>query len=82
MPPTPLIGKLHKLRAGRSSGETAIEVVFQLLRLGVTFAAKPFVMPPRHGESSDDDSGHDGKDNCGPRSRGHRIMVTATAGYV
>lgn len=36
MPPGPLISKLHELRAGRSSWETAIELVLELLRLGVT----------------------------------------------
>jgi hypothetical protein len=77
MPPRPLTGKLADLCSERSSGKAAIDVVLELLCLGVTFAAKPFVMPSRHGKSSDDDSGHDGKDNCGPGSRGHRFMVTA-----
>jgi hypothetical protein len=76
MPPRPLIGKLHELCSERSSGEAVIDVVLELLRLGVTFSTEPFVMPPRHGKSSDDDGRHDCKDNSRPGSRGHRFMVT------
>lgn len=54
----------------------SIDVVLELLRLGVTFSTEPFVMPPRHGKSSDDDGRHDCKDNSRPGSRGHRFMVT------
>jgi hypothetical protein len=46
VPPRPLISKLHELCLERSSGEAAIDVVLELLRLGETFSAKPFVMPP------------------------------------
>jgi len=76
MPPRPLIGKLHELRARGSSGKTPIDVVLELLRLGVTFPAKLAIMPSRDRHSSAHDSGHDCKDNNRPGSRGHRFMVT------